>query len=42
MVDALTRPTPYAGNEDRSLTTHPLPDAYPSWALFWKAQAPKG
>ena len=41
MVDALTRPTPYAGNDDRSLTTHPLPDAYPSWARFWKEQAPK-
>ena len=37
IADWLTRPHHGAGNEGLSsaLTTHQLPEAYPSWARFW-------
>ena len=43
ICDALTRPFNGAGNVDQNntLTTHQLPDAFPSWGRFWKEQAVK-
>ena len=37
IVDALTRPSHGAGVEGNrsALTTHQLPDAFPSWGAFW-------
>lgn len=39
IVDALTRPSHGAGVNvgDDSLTTHLLPDAFPTWGPFWES-----
>ena len=39
IVDALTRPSHGAGVDDgeSGLTTHQLPEAFPSWDRFWSS-----
>lgn len=36
LVDWLTRPSHGAMDHEHALTTHLVPDAYPSWAAFWE------
>ncbi|MBO0730325.1 MAG: nuclear transport factor 2 family protein [Acidimicrobiaceae bacterium] len=42
IVDWLTRPSHGAGNDGEALTTHQLPEAYPSWQAFWERAAETG
>ncbi|MDE3203012.1 MAG: nuclear transport factor 2 family protein [Acidobacteriota bacterium] len=37
MVDWLERPSHGAMSHDDALTTHRLPEAYPSWSAFWES-----
>jgi hypothetical protein len=42
IVDWLARPTHGAGSDSSNLSTHQLPEAYPSWNEFWDRVAREG